>query len=251
MAWPPTYPPTTLTGKFAYSIEMLCETMAEQGRRLGVSAALLWLLSVRINTLASRFKALATRDPSASIRAEKPRGEPKPAPISEKRERTPEKTPRTWPFCYFGPPTPMPRGFAALRRIVPHFLIDSYIGQLEHLLTTPEMVELIATTPSVGRILRPLCHLMGVRLPPNLILPKRQRPKRERRNSQRPHSQRPDFQSTSGKPTPPEAGQAKSSRPLTLADFPPLLPAPPLPPQHSAFVPSPHCFDPLPKPKSA
>jgi hypothetical protein len=44
-----------------------------------------------------------------------------------------------------------------------------YGGQLEHLLADPAMAELVATVPSVGRMLRPLCRILGI-FPPVLGL---------------------------------------------------------------------------------
>ena len=41
-------------------------------------------------------------------------------------------------------------------------------GHLEALLAAPVMAELIATAPSVGRVLRPLCRMLGVRVGPPL-----------------------------------------------------------------------------------
>ena len=47
-------------------------------------------------------------------------------------------------------------------------------SQLEHWLTTnPELGKLLAAAPQAGRILRPLCHMLGIPLPPALRLPPR------------------------------------------------------------------------------
>ena len=47
-------------------------------------------------------------------------------------------------------------------------------SQLEHWLTTnPELATLLAAAPQAGRILRPLCHMLGIPLPPALRLPPR------------------------------------------------------------------------------
>ncbi|MHB1302256.1 MAG: hypothetical protein ACYCZB_02110, partial [Acidiphilium sp.] len=43
---------------------------------------------------------------------------------------------------------------------------------LRLVLAEPEMETLIAADPRVGRILRPLCHLLGFKPPPSLRLPK-------------------------------------------------------------------------------
>ena len=49
-------------------------------------------------------------------------------------------------------------------------------AQLEILIARPEMAELLAAAPQAGRILRPLCRMLGIRpLPPILRLPPRPR----------------------------------------------------------------------------
>ena len=54
-------------------------------------------------------------------------------------------------------------------------------GVLCWLLQTPEMAELIAIAPvQAGRILRPLCHLLGVELAPGTLLPSPCRASRRR-----------------------------------------------------------------------
>jgi hypothetical protein len=41
-------------------------------------------------------------------------------------------------------------------------------SQLRHLLADPEMAALVEAAPQMGRLLRPLCRSLGVRLPPGL-----------------------------------------------------------------------------------
>ena len=41
----------------------------------------------------------------------------------------------------------------------------SYRGQLEHLLSQAECVEFLAAVPQAGRILRPLCRMLGIGVP--------------------------------------------------------------------------------------
>ncbi len=54
-------------------------------------------------------------------------------------------------------------------RLVPQ--TASGASQLQHLLAEPEMAALIAAAPQMGRILRPLCRMLGVRPPPGLRAP--------------------------------------------------------------------------------
>ena len=58
-------------------------------------------------------------------------------------------------------------------------------SQLEHWLTTnAEAAVLIAEVPQSRRILRPLCHMLGIELPEALRLPLR--PKRKRQRARKP-----------------------------------------------------------------
>jgi hypothetical protein len=73
------------------------------------------------------------------------------------------------------PPRPdrrrLPQGFGWLVRLVPE--AASSASQLQHLLGEAEMAALLAAAPQAGRLLRPLCRHLGVRLPPGLRAPPR------------------------------------------------------------------------------
>jgi hypothetical protein len=47
--------------------------------------------------------------------------------------------------------------------------------ELEKLVEDPELQALVAAAPQLGRVLRPLCHMLAVKLPPWLRLPRRPR----------------------------------------------------------------------------
>jgi hypothetical protein len=57
----------------------------------------------------------------------------------------------------------LPRGFGWIRGMVPE--TAQFAGVLAWLLRDPEMAALVEKTPEAGRILRPLCHLLGVKAP--------------------------------------------------------------------------------------
>ena len=57
-------------------------------------------------------------------------------------------------------------------------------GHLRHLIAEPDMAELIACAPSLGRILRPLAHMLAIDLPPAL-----QRPPKPTRQAKPTHPQ--------------------------------------------------------------
>ena len=56
----------------------------------------------------------------------------------------------------------------------------AYASQLQHLLREPEMQALLAAMPAVGRVLRPVCRMLGVTAVAGLARPVRPRPRRVR-----------------------------------------------------------------------
>ena len=147
--------PRPAADRFALTIEGVLRVLF---RRLG--GPLLPLVYNRVSRLARRFAALAAHIRAGTLRPPRRRA---PRPASSR-----PASPR--------PPDPVPRGFAWLIRLLPppHEL-PTFGSQLQHLLTDPEMQALIAADKRVGRTLRPLCHMLGVLLPPELKLPPRPR----------------------------------------------------------------------------
>ncbi|MCW8306368.1 hypothetical protein AruPA_04915 [Acidiphilium sp. PA] len=229
MPWTPSFLPTSLQDRFAYSVRLLRETIAEQGKRLAVSAPLLWMINARIAQLFRRFTVLATTAPRP-VRLRKPNPNAKPAAARPAAAR-PAKPPPNWPAAYFpGPPPILPRSFGWVRRVVPHCNTNSYINQIEHLLSLAETTELVAAHPGTARALRPLCHMLGIRLPDHLKRPQpaKPRPKRIRKPRHRPDR--------TGK----YKFNADGSIDLTPEQFYDQFgaPPPPVPPWHQPFIPS-------------
>jgi hypothetical protein len=72
---------------------------------------------------------------------------------------------------------PLPQEFGWLLQLVPEAVGSR--SQLEHLLLDPGMAELMAAAPvSLGRPLRSLCRMLGLRPPQVLAVPARPRPPR-------------------------------------------------------------------------
>ena len=141
---------SALAGRFALVIEGLCHAVARRGGRGGgIPGPLLILIWSRLRRMAARFTRLAAQGQAgfgpAPSRMAAPRPRPAPKPLTRA-------------------PVQPPRSFAALLRLVPE--TAQLTGQLRHLLADPEMTALLATTPELGRILRPLCHMLGIRLTP-------------------------------------------------------------------------------------
>ena len=80
-----------------------------------------------------------------------------------------------------GPLRLLPRAFGWMHRLLP-VSAGTGAGALDGLSAEdPEMAALIADAPvQVGRILRPFCHLFGIKPPPALMLPKRMRVRKKK-----------------------------------------------------------------------
>lgn len=159
------FPPIPTTGAlaagFALIVKGFCDTIAERsGRRLfpALLAALMWArlrrLALRIESLAAKFRAGTLHPP----RPKRPRPAPK-APLKPA-------------------PAPRPsRAFGWIGQLVPEARVHA--GFLERWLAEPEVAALLQAAPQAARLLRPLCHMAGIRPDPALLppLPARRRAK--------------------------------------------------------------------------
>ena len=145
--------PPTPQARFAGIIDLLCRGVAARIAGGRLAGPLIILICSRLRRMGIRFGRLAAR-----VEAGRPsRARRRPAAPRPPRARAPRK-PR------------LPQGFAWVIRLVPYTAAGS-ASQLQHLLAEPDMAALIAAAPSVGRLLRPLCRMLGVRPPPALRLP--------------------------------------------------------------------------------
>ena len=88
-----------------------------------------------------------------------------------KSPATPEATPQPRPA-----PLRLPRGFAWLNHRAPE--VAPAAGMLDLLVQEPELRLFATEVPRAARLLRPLCHALGIRPPAELQLPPRPRRKR-------------------------------------------------------------------------
>ena len=142
-----------VAARFAALIETLCGAVAARGAKGAFGAAngaLVVLLWSRLRRAAFRFGILAAGAPPPRRRASRP------------RHRAARK-----------PVLALPRRAAWLLAPVPE--ASAVAGRLRDLLQTPEAQALIASEPRAGRLLRPLCRALGLRLPACLRLPSRPR----------------------------------------------------------------------------
>ena len=140
--------PSSATDRFALLIEALCESVAASHSR-GLAGPVIVLIWGRLRRMAARFAAAAI---PAAPRASRP--VPSRPAVSR---RGADGRPR------------LPGGFGWLIRLSPAAACHG--GQLQRLLADPEMAALLAATPRMGRVLRPLCRMLAVKPPPGLLAP--------------------------------------------------------------------------------
>ena len=102
----------------------------------------------RIGRAATRFQALFTRWQTNTLLT--PRTSP-----AQSRQSTPKP--------YF------PAGHGWLAGSTDHH-VRGRASQLEHLIASPDMAEFLTQVPRAGRILRPLCQMLGITMPAALLL---------------------------------------------------------------------------------
>ena len=153
--------PPAAADRFALIIGGLSRAVATQ-HRVGLSGLLIIAIWSRLIRIATSFAALAARVRAGTL----------PAP-RRRASRPASSRPASSPPAPSGSPPPrpaspfLPRGFAWLIPLVPHEAAG-FGSQLAHLLTDPEMTALVSAHPGMGRILRPLCRMLGVATPPAL-----------------------------------------------------------------------------------
>ncbi|MGC9271602.1 hypothetical protein, partial [Acidiphilium sp.] len=148
---------------------------AAQGRARRMAGPLVVLIWVRVARLAARFMASLARGP---------------VPARPSRDRAgARREPAPRPGCDVA----LPRDFGWLRRLLPGDACSCAAAAVvqalvRDVISDPEVVAQIAINPALGRVLRPFCHLLGLKLPPVLQRPRR---KREKPAAPRPRRPRP------------------------------------------------------------
>ncbi len=152
-------PPRTPAECLATIILWLSRTVDSHSMWGKLARPLAVLILDRIRAIKHRFDRLAARIEAGQFTPRRPSATP--------RARTP-RPPRA--------PNPLPQKFAWMVRLVQETAV--YGSQLQNLLQQPEMVALMQAAPAeMRRVLRPLCHMLGVRPPPILAPPPSARPK--------------------------------------------------------------------------
>ncbi len=152
--------------RLAYIIENLCQVIGRRSDwRLGLACLpgqLLFQIWKRLRGIAFRFTARLARNAANPVPA--PPRLRKPARPGAARPRKPD---------------PLPRHYAWLLRLIQETAHGR--SQFCDFLADPEMATLLAQDPQLRSILRPLCHILGIRreqvpslyppIPPKQALP--------------------------------------------------------------------------------
>ncbi|MBV8524762.1 MAG: hypothetical protein JOY71_22035 [Acetobacteraceae bacterium] len=162
MPWTPPQSLAGLSDRLALIVAGLREVLAAHMARDRSAVAVLFLAWTRLGRLASRFEALVR-----AVRAGRLPSGPSPRVQAAADFGLPRLEGLPQPFR-------LPGGFGWLIRLVPGAAV--YGSQVQYLLADPEMAALLASAPQAGRILRPLCRMLGVRPGPGLLAPARTLP---------------------------------------------------------------------------
>jgi hypothetical protein len=136
------------------------------GVQKDIAASVVWgclaiplirLIWRRLRTMRARFASVLAR-----LRAGEP---PRPVPV---RIRAARVRPAAAP-----PVVPSLRNGWVIHAVSWFVMIRHY--ELEEMLEDPEMATLVTDAPELGRVLRPLCQMLAVKLPDMLRLPRRPR----------------------------------------------------------------------------
>ena len=163
--------PIYASDRFTSIIEGLCRVLTKHGRARFITAPVLLLIWNRIIRMARRFASLTERYCAGTL------AEPAPA-----RSRGTSPRPARVPAS-----EALPGHFRWLVNMIPE--AEAIAGDVCWLLQRPEMEELIDMAPQVGRILRPLCRMLGIETTSALRLPEWARVRRPQETSEQTSEQ--------------------------------------------------------------
>jgi hypothetical protein len=157
----------TFATYFAFAVDTIMKVLLREGVARG-PWELVRLTGNRIRRLERRFNALLARWRAGTLPA---------AGVARDKEGTPHpnsppqggRGKKVWAF---------PRGRGWISRLLAPVTGPPCVGTLCLAWEEPEMAEFYAAAPQLGKILRPLAHMIGAPLPVWLRLPKRVRVRR-------------------------------------------------------------------------
>lgn len=149
---------------FALIVDGLCRAIAAWGAKNRATGPVIILAWTKLRRSALQFAVLAAKFHAGALPAQR---RSRPASRSDEKSRRSRD-----PFTgskpgidsppHAGPRPRLPRTFGWLLHLIPG--AACYRGQLVHFLSDPEKAALLAV-PQIARLLRPLCHMLGVQLP--------------------------------------------------------------------------------------
>jgi hypothetical protein len=166
IAVPPEPPPSVVT-RFGWIIKALMRKVGERSGK--IPDAILVQIYYRLNLILQRFIALAERVEAGLVRPVHPRSARAPSIT----ERPPPQPPDP-----YKQPAPFPRDWAWVVRYVP-YEASAFGAQLANLFNEPEMATLLARSPGLRRMLRPLMRALAQPPHPALRDPPREAPTAE------------------------------------------------------------------------
>src|SRR5215469_4734956 len=162
----------TFASYFAFAVDTILKVLWQEGFARGPQE-LVRLTWYRIRRLERRFNALVAHWRAGTLPAARTAGTvrlltPPPDPLPQGEGDSVQRP--VWPF---------PRGRGWVVRLLAPVTGPHCVGTLCLAWEEAEMAALHAAAPQVGRILRPLAHMIGARVPEWLQLPKRVRGRRK------------------------------------------------------------------------
>ncbi|HQT89402.1 MAG TPA: hypothetical protein PK677_12735, partial [Acidiphilium sp.] len=151
---------------------MLRQILGTHPQSRAIEQNLKWAIWHRLIYFARRFSALAANPPN-----------PKTVIASEAKQSTARASQNTKAAA---PRRELLRRKGWLFLLLPGYQVAGARSQLMHLLDDPDLISLLAENPSLGRVLRPLCHMLRIPIPLHLKLARKpQKPRKPRPKSTR------------------------------------------------------------------
>jgi hypothetical protein len=154
-------PPPTVVARFGLIMKGLMKSIGERSGK--IPDAILVHIYYRIHLILTKFTALAARVEAGLVRPYRPR---QPREADEDPAASGEKPPPPPPDPH-NRPAPFPRQWAWEVRYVP-YSASAFGSQLAALLNDPDMAKLLARSPGLRRMLRPLMRALAQ--PPHPVL---------------------------------------------------------------------------------
>ena len=211
-------PPHPLAVRFAEFVAFLLQGIGECGLRRQIAGPLTFRLARRFNKMVRRFAALVAhlaefgvdapvraynrKQPPAATAPQEPPQEPPQAP-AQAPAQVPPPDPDADPDPWQNPLPKWARPAAARRRAPPlsqavrvpsrrawlaglSLHVNCAIARLQHMVYDPEFSALLAASPRLVALLRPLCRMLAVEFPHGILpprppkAPRQPRPRRRR-----------------------------------------------------------------------